>query len=1616
MNQDPELEREVQRLLDAGVSEDKIRAFIDEYSSDAPPPAPAAPTGPEPEVATSLGGIGRSLAGGLGKAALDVGDLAALVPSLVGMDFGAREKLQSMRQGVDEWIGPQSKLEKGLEFGAELVSAAVPYAKAAKISGFTAKLFLPRSGRVFNSLRNSIDIARHNLPGTIGQHVAGTVVGGIPLNIAQVATMPGATTEDKQRMTAIGLGADVVGGAIGGVFGRRALKKITEEATAAQAKRASETALEAALNEQAETASAWLRLGGESEIPTHPPIDMPTGADRTYAEHLGWGPKVNTVTEAADMKVKSIIADGMLGSVDDAALSADRVGEMFGATEPYAGLPYRPQGVLPDALEVGTTRAEREAAEEQARRIAALKTADTPPDRLEVAAAEQAAKEETAAEAFNKRMEQAASKIEKAAEKGSKARKGLVIAGGPGPKAAEYVAERQAKQLEGLATTYEVEKLESLGANVDATKRLEAAVKRGEENRPLSGMNRNFIRGANSEIEKGPRSRRFKLGRPAEPDYPEMTVWQDRAKKVLNAAEAAGLNAKSVIFDEEMGFTPAGRALKVQFIGDDARWRIRTVQDIIDYRKPLPKAMRDAQDAAEEAARASRLAAARRSGIIAQSPGSVGGSLAGMLIASAGTAQLDVPEEERKWYVLAAAGIGAAIGHRRIGFGPLRVRPDFVNNLIEKNLEVPKTFANTGKGIFGWLRSSEAQKNTVAGVHAFGLQQYAKMRPSEIMAHVQDNVTKNLPTDLDLEIRAAVPDVHVADAHESLTGTFSYRGVDGTRKTKPEIMNMTKILSLVGFDQDALDAYRMAKSLLEREEVLKDIKIEPAYRTRLEQTRAHYDAIPAFKLAAENARAYDGALVDVLAEHGRLSPEAVAAIKKQQFYAPLLHEMRGEIDTKVIFGPIAADDPLKAWKSNYITGNEVFKSPTEVSVHMTSMMTSAASLNSHKMSLAALATSMGEDGKFIAHKTGTISADPQLQGLIERYKKHLNLNPDDTKKLRSMLGAKDTKDGYVEMQIYVGGALETWRFNKTVAEAYTSMSPKQRAIFGKLGDGPLMKALGEANKKVTGIARVGIVLDPVFKIVMAFMNEVQGMLNQAGDVVKLSDPSTWGSLYYPGRGIYGYLHALRNTKDYQEALSWGAGAPKFDYSSELKGASLRRFERVYAPNQPKYVLAGRQIKAAFTEHSPGYLLDAYKTLSEPMQSATAVTEYLRLRNAGWEPARAAFLAAEIGGNYQQTGLAMEALAKWTLFGKPTVAANDKVLFESGMHPFRSYKKAPRDAKAQAYMMRGVAMVTLPTLAYMWVTRDDQELEDIRNSEEGKRVFPVRGPGGILKIPLYQMEGSIFHGLAKGVYRTLKNTDDKEVEKWMDQVAIEATPDLMPIPAQVAYTLFSGKSFKFGNNLVPGKAESGIASEQGGATTTQTAEELSAMITTAKTDPTTMVGRAATPAGIDFLVRSFGGTLATTSLQVVDVVRDWASEGYVPPAAEFPMLKRFLQREGNLSIAPVEKFYENLAEIDRVATTWIAYGKSADTAAMQELEKEVGIETIARAMMYRKFRDKLSTLRQAYGQIDGMPAEVATIKYKRSFRIEMQKMMIDLTREALDSDKKLMESFTGYEAR
>lgn len=369
-------------------------------------------------------------------------------------------------------------------------------------------------------------------------------------------------------------------------------------------------------------------------------------------------------------------------------------------------------------------------------------------------------------------------------------------------------------------------------------------------------------------------------------------------------------------------------------------------------------------------------------------------------------------------------------------------------------------------------------------------------------------------------------------------------------------------------------------------------------------------------------------------------------------------------------------------------------------------------------------------------------------------------------------------------------------------------------------------------------------------------------------------------------------------------------------------------------------------------------LEVLRALSETMENATRVGEYMRLKNRGMSREAAAFGSREVTLDFQRMGAKMQGLNAVIAFFNAQAEGVDRM--------FRSMKEQPLGFAAKVG-----ASITLPSVYLWWANKDDPRMKEIPRWE--KDIFwiiptdnwqPIsaqeaqRAPAGytrqnkdtgqweinkgnIWRIPKPFELGVLFGSVPERILDAYYSKDPKAFKNVGKSLQSAFLPNFVPQAVSPLIEQYANQSLFTDRPLVPKYMEGVLPQYQANPYTTDTAKMVGNFI--AKI-PGMKESSTASPIIVENYIRAWTGGLGRHVLDLSDAALRGAG---ITPTPILPTLtpadktiqKAFAVRFPEAGANSIQDFYEEFNKRQLTKKTAAFLKKSGEPGEAQEILRD-----------------------------------------------------------------------------
>lgn len=526
-------------------------------------------------------------------------------------------------------------------------------------------------------------------------------------------------------------------------------------------------------------------------------------------------------------------------------------------------------------------------------------------------------------------------------------------------------------------------------------------------------------------------------------------------------------------------------------------------------------------------------------------------------------------------------------------------------------------------------------------------------------------------------------------------------------------------------------------------------------------------------------------------------------------------------------------------------------------------------------------------------------------------------------------GASDV----VKISYFENGKHQARMVPKEIARAAYSMSPENTKLFGSFYGKTVLS-------KATRIANAGAVLMWDFMAKSTFIDQfTAGIQSKTGyvpfvDMFKGFAASishmTNGKLFKNYEGI---------VDEWWRSGGYNAGIVAADRNSAK--AVLRDLTRPSALNVIKDP-AKHYKDILRLLNVPGHGLNFLRGVSEQLDRATRLGEYINAKNKGYSPQEAAMLARDVTTDYKRMGATGQAVNQLVAFFNATIQGNDKLV--------RTFMDDPKTAAIRTAMYVGIPSFLLALVrADIEENSPESDMAMVLKSvpEWQKQAYWIIPTGSsVLRIPKphgYLIQGALIESLTsfmvqkdRGLLDALYN------EGFIESVSRTFIPDVMPTALKPVIETKTNYRFFSDGPIIPMSAENLVNEEQYTMGTSETAKIIGRFFA----DVDTKMGlplfdRLSSPLVIDNVIRSYTSSLGVKAVEWLDnSLRAAGIVKHQEPAKsleDMPLFKTFMYKFGPHA-KQIQDFYAKEKELTKVYNTVRKLASSPDPAARARAQK------------------------------------------------------------------------------
>lgn len=478
------------------------------------------------------------------------------------------------------------------------------------------------------------------------------------------------------------------------------------------------------------------------------------------------------------------------------------------------------------------------------------------------------------------------------------------------------------------------------------------------------------------------------------------------------------------------------------------------------------------------------------------------------------------------------------------------------------------------------------------------------------------------------------------------------------------------------------------------------------------------------------------------------------------------------------------------------------------------------------------------------------------------------------------------------------------------------------------GDPTMAGLVTKMAAQFSKAVRIGTVIDPSFGLRHFFRSAVMsGVYTQTGQI----------PFYHSALSLGEFMAGKSDT--YKNWLYDGGSVASMDKLSES-----------YIDNN----LQEDDSKFPFLDKAWNVIkksADAPEAYIKMTDNLSRFTEYKRALDQGKSRDEAAFLSREVTPDFQKVGLQRSALRTSVAFQGAHINSLDRMR--------QSFVEDPQGTILRMSVLSGIS-------AAVWmINKDDQEVNDLPeykkdlywnfnvskmfDSNYDKNAAKNGGASGtIFSVPKPWGPGILF---GSGIERTLDaflKHDPDAMKGFGKSLFDSVAPNLIPTALAPVLDQFANKNIFSGRQLVNNEQQKLLPEMQYQPYTSETAKQISKIISyvPAVKDIGPSSDPISSPEVIDNYIKGWTGTaggwaikIADAGLRTTGVTAKNVGPGSVESSvADLPMLNEFMTRFPSMKSQPIQTFYQNLDETDKVLNSIKVAAKAGDFDAAQRIAK------------------------------------------------------------------------------
>jgi hypothetical protein len=425
--------------------------------------------------------------------------------------------------------------------------------------------------------------------------------------------------------------------------------------------------------------------------------------------------------------------------------------------------------------------------------------------------------------------------------------------------------------------------------------------------------------------------------------------------------------------------------------------------------------------------------------------------------------------------------------------------------------------------------------------------------------------------------------------------------------------------------------------------------------------------------------------------------------------------------------------------------------------------------------------------------------------------------------------------------------------------------------------------------------------------------------------------------------VEGFVHSIMGGRSpqYQAALKGGGfNANLVSLDRKYINENLMRLQDPTVMGRVKNVI-----------HSP---VEALRKMSELMENATRMGEFLQARRAGKSVFNSAYDMREVTLDFARMGAKARAMNAITAFWNANLEGTDRLGRAIWENPRRTAIKA----------LSGIA---LPSALLWWATRDDERMKEVPKWERDTFwVIPMddwqpvdadkaatipkaykrqidgqwfQNKGEIIRIPKPFTEGILLGSGTERGLEAMYGNDPKAWKNFGKSIKDAVAPGMIPTGVLPILETSFGKSWFLDRDIVPKYLQRVDPKEQYNPYTSETAKFLGRQV--ARVDDETSLG---SPLVLEHIYRGYTGGLGRLGLETfekgleltgVTDKKNWPTN----KNADILFLRAFASRHPSSSAESIQQFYDEYEKREKAKNTAKLLDTRGDTDGARKIRDE-----------------------------------------------------------------------------